>query len=50
MGDNELFLEKLDLLASDYSLRKKMGQQAVHNVKEFYPEKIMKQWEDILDE
>jgi len=50
MGNDKLFLNKLELLVNNYELRKKMGQQAVANVKKFYPNNIMKEWEEILDE
>jgi len=50
MNDTVQFTEKLDLLVNNFDLRKKMGRKATENVKEFYPDKIIKQWEDILDE
>jgi len=49
-NDNQIFLEKLSLLANNFELREEMGKKAIENVKEFYPDKIMQQWEKILDE
>ena len=50
MGREDLFLEKLQLLIDDPSLRKKMGEKALVNIKEFHPDKIMAKWIKILDE
>jgi len=50
IGDKNQFLNKLSLLVNDYKLRKHMGENAIKNVKEFCPDKIMKQWESLLDE
>ena len=50
MGRNDLFLEKLQLLVNDQSLREKMGAKALINIKEFHPDKIMAKWIKILDE
>lgn len=50
MGENDLFLEKLEFLVENINLRKGMGKKASENIKDFYPESIMQKWEKILDE
>jgi len=50
MGRNDLFLEKLQLLINERSLRERMGAKALVNIKAFHPDKVMAKWVKILDE
>jgi len=50
MGDEILFIERLQLLVDDSSLRSDMGNKALLNINEFYPDKIIDKWVKILDE
>lgn len=44
------FTEKLDLLMSDKPLRIKLGNQAAEDMKQFSPELIIKQWDQLIAE
>jgi amylovoran biosynthesis glycosyltransferase AmsD len=50
LGDNDIFLERLHLLADNVKLRKSMSLNARKNIYKFHPTKIMKKWEKIFDE
>lgn len=43
------FAEKLKILMQDAVLRKKMGQNARESMKQFAPEKIWDEWEDLIN-
>lgn len=43
------FAEKLKILMQDAELRKKMGQNARESMKQFAPEKIWDEWEDLIN-
>lgn len=43
------FSEKLKILMQDAELRKKMGQNARESMKQFAPEKIWDEWEDLIN-
>ena len=43
------FAEKLKILMEDAELRKKMGQNARESMKQFAPEKIWDEWEDLIN-
>ena len=43
------FAEKLKILMQDAVLRKKMGENAHESMKQFAPEKIWDEWEDLIN-
>jgi glycosyltransferase involved in cell wall biosynthesis len=47
---NEEFLEKMELLASDKELRKRMGENAVRNAVRFREEQVIRQWKMFLEQ
>lgn len=42
------FAEKMKILMQNEELRKQMGQNAKESMKQFAPEKIWNQWEDLM--
>jgi len=48
-GDIEGFLQKLDILMRDYNLRKEFQKNARENIKNYYPEKVIKKWLKIIE-
>lgn len=49
-GDTEAFAEKMELLMKDEKLRREMGRQARESTTRFRKEKILDDWEALLDE
>lgn len=49
-GDIQAMTVKLDLIITDYELRKQMGTQAVKNAKRFTVEKICEEWQSLFSE
>ena len=47
-GDEETFVEKLQLLMKDENLRKEMGEKARENVQRFSPQNVVKQWDELF--
>lgn len=50
VSDVDHFAEKLDLLMSDKSLRIRLGSQAAEDMKAFAPERIIRQWDQLIKE
>lgn len=46
----DAFAEKMKILMQNKELRKQMGQNAKESIKQFAPEKIWNQWEDLMKE
>ena len=44
----DAFAEKMKILMQNKELRKQMGQNAKESIKQFEPEKIWNQWEDLM--
>ena len=47
-GNEETFVEKLQLLMKDENLRKEMGEKARVNVERFLPENVVKKWDEFF--
>ena len=48
-GDIEELATQMQLLMSNAELRKAMGQKAIKNIGRYNPERIMDQWDNLLN-
>ena len=48
-GDIDGFVQKLDILMKDYNLRKEFQKNAREDIKNYYPEKVIKKWLKIIE-